>query len=165
MRTIGERVSEKKAYDRDNWIEERVIDLRKKRFIRHDELYILEGSTTLDWENLGDLGRRSGTNGSVLFPKIGAFEDFLTHLIEPLKKKGEFCCDELKEGFYCLLDSYYGGIHAYGEMESDPHGRRCQTEKTFYPKRLADAQGYLRYVGRRGGIPALMGARVFSEGQ
>jgi hypothetical protein len=164
MRTIGEKVSEEQAYNRNNWIAERVIDLKNRRFIRHDELYTPESSTTLDWENLGDLGRRSGVSGSVLFPQIGAFEDFLTHLIEPLKEKGEFCCDDYKEGFYCLLDVYRGGIHAYGERQLGEWGR-SPTEKIFYPKRLEDAEGYIRYIARTCGIPALMGARIVPEGK
>ncbi len=158
MRKIGRQVSKKELDDRDNWISGRLIDFGNRRFIRTDELYTPKDSTTLDWENLGDLGRRFG--GNVIFPGIGAFEDLLTHLIEPLRKKGEFCCDSYREGFYYLLKTYYGGIHAYGGRESDPHGRSCPTERTYYPRRLADAQGYIKHIARAYGFPALMGARV-----
>jgi len=158
MKDIGKIVSEEEITNRDNWTRGRIVDFNNRKFIQTDELYTPKEPTTLDWKNLGNLKKCLETRGNILLPKIGYFEDLLTFLIEPLVKKGEFS-PNLDEGFYAFLDSYYTGIHAYENRAIDFHGRLSPIEINYYPRRLEDAEGYLKYISH-GGIPALIGKRI-----
>ncbi len=137
-----------------------VIDFKGMRFIKKDEFYTPEGPTTLDWENLGEILRLTRSNYATI-PNCGDFEDLLYQLINPLEEKGEFS-SEMKKDFLCFLHCNYGeGITVYTGRGSDPHGRTTFESGSYYPKRIEDAQGYLRDTLKTRGMTAKIGEWIF----
>jgi len=156
---IGRKVSKEEADKRWSSNEKGVINWKERLIIEPSELYTPDKPTTLNWEVLAGLERKSGVNGDILLPGYcNDFIFFLGELIDNAPK--ERFSKQIEPGCWITYGHYTGGIEVYKERTSDHHGRGEWVPEARYPMKREDIEGYVKYFLNRCG--AVYAAQIAS---